>query len=898
MLERTLLVLLFPLVSFFVGLTFGKKWKYLAHFATVNLCVSFALSFSIFIDVQGGKGLYRTFNWLHFEGLGKEIHLQAGFWVNKLSALMMLLVTGIATLVHLFSISYIRGEKYAYRYWALLGLFCFSMLGIVVSSNLLFIFMFWEGVGVCSYFLIGFWFEREAAAAAAQKAFVMNRIGDLGFISGILLLFAHFGTTDLISLQKSLYEYPDNGLLFWASLLIFGGSIGKSAQFPLQTWLPDAMQGPTPVSSLIHAATMVAAGVYLIPRADFLFGMAVLPSLHLKSLDIVALVGGITAISAAVAALTQHDLKRTLAYSTLSQLGLMMLGMGVGATDSAFFHLLTHAFFKCGLFLSAALIIHSLHHLYHQQHLAYDAQDIRLMGGLKNHLKKTYLVFSVFIFSLSGLPFFSGFLSKEGIFQGILTTYLAEGNRLHLILLCLAFATSLLTAFYSFRLWFLVFWGENRLQKPEIWESLHENDKKMLFPLGVLAFCSTFIVFSLNPVAAHGGWWSLGAGEHTLSAFHHGLIMGISLLCLLAGGGLAYLQYKNKRLGIENQGFWFKLSFHHFYQNQFYEYIAKQILAFTALLSHFDKTVVDGLVNGISHLFYKPRSHAPSLSTATVLLDNLLLKATDEPHHASISPIFARFDKQVLDGFVNGIASGIRGAGTRLRQAQGNELQKYVLVSVVGLLLMLLGLVYVFRGQIAPNKERQTPTQTDSTSLLYHQNQREIMQAVIQNDSIKGFPIRQILLPLDSATEWLQDSLILATSHRLIDSSLHDSRAYASTELNAPAVRSAYHQSAQADWTQDSLLQKHLLKKSVCDQIAKLPNLSMDEQRAFWEQMQQQSIAAYYELSLPYLTAKQDFALMSVKLRCGAICGGGHRLLLRKEAGKWVIARKFLGWGS
>lgn len=897
MLERTLLVLLFPLVSFFVGLTFGKKWKYLAHFATLNLCVSFALALSIFIDVQGGKGLYQTFNWLHFEGLGKEIHLQAGLWVNKLSALMMMLVTGIAALVHLFSISYIQGETYAYRYWALLGLFCFSMLGIVLSSNLLFIFMFWEGVGVCSYFLIGFWFQREAAAAAAQKAFVMNRIGDLGFISGILLLFAHFGTTDLISLQKSLYEYPDNGLMFWASLLIFGGSIGKSAQFPLQTWLPDAMQGPTPVSSLIHAATMVAAGVYLIPRADFLFGMAVLPSLHLKTLDIVALVGGITAISAAVAALTQHDLKRTLAYSTLSQLGLMMLGMGVGASESAFFHLLTHAFFKCGLFLSAALIIHSLHRVYHQQHLAYDAQDIRLMGGLKHHLKKTYLVFSVFIFALSGVPFFSGFLSKEGIFQGVLTAYLEEGNKLYLALLVAAFATSLLTAFYSFRLWLMVFWGENRLQKPEIWKSLHEDDRKMLLPLGVLAFCSTFILFSLNPLTAQGGWWSIGAKAHTLSAFHHSLIMAISLLCLLVGGGLAYVQYRNKRIDSENPGFWFKLSFHHFYQNQFYEFIAKQILAFTDLLARFDKAVVDGLVNGISHLFYKPRSHSPSLSTATVLLDNLLLKATDEPHHASISPLFARFDKQVLDGFVNGIAGGIKRVGGRLRQAQGNELQKYVLISVLGLLLLLFGMLYVFNKPAGKGTNRPALTQ-DSLSLLYQQHQSRILHTVIQGDSIKGFPILHILLPLDSSTEWLQDSLILASAHTFIDSSLNNSREYAPKELNAVSVQSAYKQSAQADWTQDSLLQQFLLKKSVCDQIDKLPHLSMDEQRAFWEALQRQNIAAYYELSLPYLTAKQDFALMNVKVRCGVICGGGHRLLLRNDKGKWLIVRKFLGWGS
>jgi NADH-quinone oxidoreductase subunit L len=441
--------------------------------------------------------------------------ISLGLTLDGLAQVMLLVVTGVGFLIHLFSLSYMQGEKGWSRYFGSLSLFMFSMTGIVVSDNLLMIFIFWELVGVSSYALIGFWFERESAAAAANKAFIVNRIGDFGFLLGILGVWTLLGALNFVELQNLTANNALNGInqtLFTLSILgLFCGVMGKSAQVPLHVWLPDAMEGPTPVSALIHAATMVAAGVYFLCRIFFLLELAPV------ALQVVAAVGGVTALFAAFIATQQNDIKRILAYSTLSQLGLMVMAVGVMAPGAAMFHLTTHAFFKALLFLGAGSVIHALHH----------EQIIWQMGGLNRRMPLTALCFTIGMLALAGCPGLSGFFSKE--------TILFAAWEKNPIWFWVGLLTSFLTAFYMMRLLVVAFWGE---EKSRVAKEAHESSWIMLVPLFLLAILSVI-----------AGWGHVLTERIGFVENHEGnvvFVMGASITVFVLGLGLGWLCYRNR----------------------------------------------------------------------------------------------------------------------------------------------------------------------------------------------------------------------------------------------------------------------------------------------------------------------------------------------------------------
>ena len=410
--------------------------------------------------------------------------LDLGIAIDNLSAIMLVVVTLISALVHLFSLGYMHGDIRYSRYYAYLGLFSFSMLGIVLANNILMMYVFWELVGICSYLLIGHWYEKKSAADAGKKAFIVNRVGDVGFFIGIMILFTQLHGV----LFKDIFGgiaagQLSGGWLTAAGILIFCGAVGKSAQFPLHVWLPDAMEGPTPVSALIHAATMVAAGVYLVAR--------VYPMLTGDALTVIAYIGVITAFISATIAVTQNDIKKVLAYSTISQLGYMIMGLGVGAFSAGFFHLVTHAAFKAGLFLGSGSVIYAMHH----------EQDMRQMGGLRRKMPITYWSFVVFSLSISGIPFTSGFLSKDSILGGALAYGRLSGNYLIPVI---GYGVVFLTAMYMFRLIIMTFHGEPRDQ--DKFEHAKESPAVMTIPLIVLALLSLFFFYSLNPFDPEKSW--------------------------------------------------------------------------------------------------------------------------------------------------------------------------------------------------------------------------------------------------------------------------------------------------------------------------------------------------------------------------------------------------------
>ncbi|HEY5504342.1 MAG TPA: NADH-quinone oxidoreductase subunit L, partial [Sedimentisphaerales bacterium] len=414
-----------------------------------------------------------------------DLQVDFGLRFDPLSLLMMLLVTGVASAIHIYSFGYMHEDRGFSRFFACLSLFTFSMLGIVLANNFIQLFIFWELVGVSSYLLIGFWFEKPSAADAAKKAFITNRLGDFGFLAGVLMVWGLLGSLNFGELQAALVANP--ALLgtsaTLAGLLIFCGAMGKSAQFPLHVWLPDAMEGPTPVSALIHAATMVAAGVYLVTRT---FAM-----MTADALMVIAYIGAITAFISATIAIAQNDIKKVLAYSTVSQLGYMIMGLGVGAYSAGFFHLTTHAMFKAGLFLGSGSVIYAMHNaMHHANDHQTDAQDIRNMGGLRTKMPITFWTFLMYTLAISGVPFTSGFLSKDEILAGTLAYGELTG---HWIIPIIGFFVAGLTAFYMFRLVILTFLGEHK--DPHRFDAIHESPKVMTIPLIVFAVLSFFAFY-------------------------------------------------------------------------------------------------------------------------------------------------------------------------------------------------------------------------------------------------------------------------------------------------------------------------------------------------------------------------------------------------------------------
>jgi NADH-quinone oxidoreductase subunit L len=526
--------------------------------------------------------------------------VQLGYYIDPLAAVMLLVVTSVSLLVHIYSVGYMADDEGFWRFFTYLPLFVFAMLMLVLANNFLQMFLGWEGVGLCSYLLIGFWYNRPSAVNAAMKAFIVNRIGDFGFTIGIILIWLSVGSLafgDVFAKASTIGV----GFLTMITLLLFVGACGKSAQIPLYTWLPDAMEGPTPVSALIHAATMVTAGVYMVARMYPLF-------IHTPiTLSVVGWVGALTAIFAASIGLTQFDIKRILAYSTVSQLGYMFLALGVVAPISGIFHLFTHAFFKGLLFLGAGAVIHSVEHAFHHAEVHDDPQDIRNMGGLRRHMPWTAWTFLIACLAISGIFPFAGFWSKDEILTGAFT----NGQY---ALYAIGLFTALMTAFYMFREYFLVFEGEPRFDHEKVHP--HESPWWMVGPLVVLALLSVVIGLIVGAPPEHGLFHnfleptfvsSLGQ-EHGESALAQTLVLiGISLLVAGAGIWIAWMMYIRKAWSpqalVARVPSLYNLSFHKWYVDEIYDRLFVQpLLALARFLWGFDSFVIDGIVNGLGYM--------------------------------------------------------------------------------------------------------------------------------------------------------------------------------------------------------------------------------------------------------------------------------------------------------
>lgn len=520
-----LLLLLAPFLGFLFNIFFGKSIGKTASgvIGTLTVVVSFAVTLYFFGQISTSKEpiQIQLFDWIQISNFKVDF----GFLLDQLSILWLLFVTGIGSLIHIYSISYMHDDENMTKFFAYLNLFIFFMVTLVIGSNLLVLFIGWEGVGLCSYLLIGFWHKNQDFNDAAKKAFIMNRIGDLGLLIGIFILGSMFSTLDYATLKTAIAGSAnlDISLLSLAAFCLFIGACGKSAQIPLYTWLPDAMAGPTPVSALIHAATMVTAGIFMITRLNFVFDLA--PDVQ----NIIAIVGAVTSLVAATIALVQTDIKKVLAYSTVSQLGLMFLALGLGAYEVAVFHVITHAFFKACLFLGSGSVIHALH----------GEQDMRKMGGLKKVMGITFVAFLLSSLAISGIPPFSGFFSKDEI---LMVAF--EHNK---VLWFIASLASLLTAFYMFRLLYLTFFKEFR-GTAEQKSHLHESPALITFPLIVLAILATVGgIISLPTNSWLNGYLSplFSKAEH--EAHHFGTteysLMAVAVIAGFIGIGVAYAKY-------------------------------------------------------------------------------------------------------------------------------------------------------------------------------------------------------------------------------------------------------------------------------------------------------------------------------------------------------------------
>ena len=619
------LIPLLPFLGFLFNGIFGKKIansvavqakseKIIATVGSLAVGIPFLIACGIFFAILETPNFEpftkQLFTWIAAGNFDVSIAYQ----IDQLSILFTLIITGIGLLIHIYSAGYMHGDSSFYRFFAYLNLFIFMMLNLVLGDNFLLTFLGWEGVGLCSYLLIGFWYEKKFDGVniiwtgdAAQKAFIANRIGDFGFLIAMFLIFANFGTLQYSELNTILLANPsmfaDSTVMFWITLCLFIGCCGKSAQLPLSVWLPDAMAGPTPVSALIHAATMVTAGIFLIARNSLLFSLAP------DTMTIVMIVGIVTALWAATIGLVQNDFKKVLAYSTVSQLGFMFAALGAGAFTAGVFHVMTHAFFKGLLFLGAGSVIHGMHEI----------QDIKKMGNLRKYMPTTYKTFMIATLAISGIPLFSGFFSKDEIMWSV---YNNAGIAAWLILAIAAFCT----AFYMFRLIFLVFHGKERFDEHQIHP--HESPKSMTIPLVILAIFSAFGGFLGIPYAL-GFWFSghpnlmeswfepifananviLGNAGHSIHLIEY-LLIGLAIFIAILGMYLAARLYKSGDLSratrIANSfKSGHKLLLEKYYLDEgYYAMIINPIIRISNsfLLRIVDIRIVDGLVNGLARL--------------------------------------------------------------------------------------------------------------------------------------------------------------------------------------------------------------------------------------------------------------------------------------------------------
>ncbi|MFL9831076.1 NADH-quinone oxidoreductase subunit L [Flavobacterium sp. ST-87] len=553
-----LLLLLAPFLGFLFNIFFGKKISKSASgsIGTLTVLISFVATLVFFLQINESKQPVQIelFNWIRTH----NFRVNFGFLLDQLSILWLLFVTGIGSLIHLYSISYMHDDENMHKFFAYLNLFIFFMITLVIGSNLLVLFIGWEGVGLCSYLLIGFWHKNQEYNDAAKKAFIMNRIGDLGLLIGIFIIGSLFNTLDYTTLKTAIATSGnlDITMISIAAFALFIGACGKSAQIPLYTWLPDAMAGPTPVSALIHAATMVTAGIFMITRLNYVFDLA--PEVQ----NIISIVGAVTSLVAATIALVQTDIKKVLAYSTVSQLGLMFLALGFGAYEIAVFHVITHAFFKACLFLGSGSVIHALH----------GEQDMRKMGGLKKVMGITFITFLLSSLAISGIPPFSGFFSKDEI---LMTAY--HNN---IVLWVIASLASLMTAFYMFRLLYLTFFKEFRGTEHQK-SHLHESPGLITFPLIVLAILATIGgLISLPTNSWLNGYLAPLFSKEAHEAHHFGTteytLMAIAIVGGIIGIAIAFVKYiKQNQVPPEDAGItgFSKVLYNKYYVDEIYNFI-------------------------------------------------------------------------------------------------------------------------------------------------------------------------------------------------------------------------------------------------------------------------------------------------------------------------------------
>jgi len=721
------IILLCPLAAFAIFALFGLAKRSFPRqdlLSTAAMLVALVCSFLLLREVVP-KPEPHTVNWI---SLG-DVTFSMGFYLDSVTVIMLIVVTLVSSLVHIFSMGYMHGDPRYPRFFAYLSLFSFSMLFLVVSDNLLGIYIGWELVGLCSYLLIGFWFEKDSAANACKKAFLTTRVGDVGMFIGMMMLFAEFRTLSLYG-DSGIFEAVrtlESGQILWlsiAGILIFCGAIGKSAQVPLHTWLPDAMEGPTPVSALIHAATMVAAGVYLTAR--------MFPILTPSSSLAIAYIGGITALVAATIAIVRFDIKRVLAYSTVSQLGYMMLAIGAGSYVAGLFHLTTHAFFKALLFLGSGSVIHAFHamHAHHDDEHANDVehehdnhslvhehgseippdQDMRNMGGLRRKMPLTFITMLIATLSISGVPFlFSGFWSKDAILGGVLGQAMTSHSPHYYILFGMALIAAGITAFYMFRLIFMTFFGEPRNQ--EMHDMAHESPWVMVVPLVVLAILSFPVVNTIwfnedyikKPDQPHiqtpqhaqvlpdtktgdanfgiaffgiseahaaeeeGGKNTENADDaHHIHKLAHNIAMVLSICVAGLGILLSWLFYHKRRFSAESVATTYRpvynLFWNKYYFDEFYDGVLVALTVWKSrLFAKFDLSIIDGIVNGVA--------------TITCQI---------------FAAFIGFFDNRVIDGIVNRVAEVTWAAGGRIRRIQTGAIQTYLFVVLGGIVLIIL----------------------------------------------------------------------------------------------------------------------------------------------------------------------------------------------------------------
>ena len=641
MLPYSWLIPFFPILSFVLIIFFTIKKPKVSSFISIGaVSLSFIFSCIVLITVLSNPVTSEfKFNWLDLPGFKVE----AGMLIDPLTAIMLMVVTIVSMLVQIYSVGYMAGDPRFSRYFSFLSLFTFSMLGLVLANNFFEIFIFWELVGLTSYLLIGFWFEKKSASDAGKKAFITTRTGDLAFMLGIFLLTTTVGT---LNFQEAFHQVESGAisstLLTLSAILLFGGAVGKSAQFPLHVWLPDAMEGPTPVSALIHAATMVAAGVYLVARLMSIYALSVPASL------VVAIIGAFTAFLAASIGLVQNDIKRVLAYSTISQLGYMIMALGLGGYTAGTFHLMTHASFKALLFLGAGSVIHAMH-----------TNDIWEMGGLYPKMKTTALTFIIGSLSLAGIFPLSGFWSKDEIL-------LLALNKYHIFML-VGLAVAFMTAFYMFRLCFVTFYGKPKDQHK--FEHAHESPKVMTVPLVILAFLSIFAGWVGIPWL-HKGYSSFVYHHEVHHLEPNFILMIVATLVALSGIYLAYLMYYKGSISPEKLknkfSFIYKVLYNKYYFDELYNaIIIKPLFKLTDFLfKKFDLGVIDWLVNSVGNF--------------TVFL----------------SWLWELFDTYIVDGAVNGLGYVVRGTGAGMRKVQTGQLQNYAFIIFFGIVLIILSKLF------------------------------------------------------------------------------------------------------------------------------------------------------------------------------------------------------------